>query len=522
MLLQWELRKYLTRTMTRIGSLLVIVLASFSLAAVGCRSSAKTGTKPPLADAGGAASDLGRAAADAGGGEPPDPLAPLPDASQGLTNVAADLDALLEHGALAGACDRYFNGATDDKSRLLCGKSMFFYESFGTGGVPASLVQFLVQNFPNQIGPGFAQLGMVPDPSSTDHYPLGLAPTKAIGTAPALAFTCASCHFARLPDGRYAVGAPNHAYQYGKQILSLVVLPALALGGNASAHDPAAVAAVQPLLDAIKADSSLSSKLLTAVLPLAGNGMMPGLSMENEHHYATWASGTMDFLIQPLPVDDTVHTISKISPLWSLPSPAELSAAHLDSAWLGWTGGTASVMDFLHGFVSFGGGPAADWTDARLQPLADYVYSLRPPANPSPPDPALADKGRILFGSAGCISCHDGPRGSGRTLFDFGQIGTDDAMRNWLDPTGKGMPCCNLPGGAKVTLTHQLKSPRLVGEWAMQRFLHNGALSSLDELFCRVPRPTTSEAAFGAQGHDMACALSDADKQALEAYLLAH
>ena len=455
----------------------------------------------------------------------PDPLVPLPDRSQGLTNVSGDLDALLEHGALAGACDRYFSGAHDDKSRLLCGKSMFFYESFGTGGVPASLVQFLVQNFPDQMGPGFAKLGMVADPTSPDHYPLGLAPTTAIGgSAPALAFTCASCHFAQLPDGRYAVGAPNHRYRYGEQILALVLVPTLALGGNAGAHDAAAVARVQTILDAIKADSSLSSKLLAAVLPLVGaaGSPMPAMSAANEHHYATWLDGTMDFLIQPLPVDDTVHTISKISPLWSLPTPDELATDGLDSAWLGWTGGTSSVMDFLHGFVGFGGGPGPQWTDEKLQPLADYVYSLRPPANPTPPDAALVEEGRRLFTVDGCSACHDGPRGSGRRLFDYAAIGTDDAMRNWLDPSGMGVACCNLPAGSAVTLTHQLKSPRLVGEWTMQRFLHNGALGSLDELFCRAPRPSNDEPAFAAHGHMMTCTLPDADKQALEAYLLAH
>ena len=217
-----------------------------------------------------------------------------------------------------------------------------------------------------------------------------------------------------------------------------------------------------------------------------------------------------------------MHTISKISPLWSLAPPDELAAAGLDSAWLGWTGGTTSVMDFLHGFVGFGGGPEATWTDAKLQPLADYVFSLRPPANPSQPDAALVARGLADFYSDGCIGCHSGPRGSGTQLYDFSAIGTDDALRDWLDPTGLGMACCNLPADETVQLTHQVKAPRLVGEWAMSRFLHNGSLPSLDALFCRTPRPTNTEAAFGATGHDMTCALPDNHKLALEAYLLAH
>ncbi|HEX4462191.1 MAG TPA: hypothetical protein VIA18_29645, partial [Polyangia bacterium] len=430
----------------------------------GCASSASSGTASGGGQGGGAGTAGGGVAsggngagggvASGDGGALVDPLAPLPDGSLGLTNVSSDLNAILEDGQLAGACDRYFAGAGDDKSRLLCGKSMFFYESFGTTGVPASLVQFLAQNFPNEVGAGFAQMGMVADPTSSESYPLGLAPTTQANGADALAFTCASCHFAKLPDGRYAVGAPNHAYDYGKQVLSLMLVPSLGLGGSTASHDPDAVAAVQPILDAIKADATLSAKLLAAVLPLAGAaGSMPTLTMENEHHYATWLSGTMDFLIQPLPIDDTVHTISKIAPLWSLAPPDELAAAGLDSAWLGWTGGTTSVMDFLHGFVGFGGGPEATWTDAKLQPLADYVFSLRPPSNPSPPDAALVAQGLADFYSDGCIGCHAGPRGSGTRLYDFSEVGTDDALRDWLDPSGMGVACCNLPADETVKLT---------------------------------------------------------------------
>ena len=94
--------------------------------------------------------------AEPGGGggvvAPADPFAPMADTSEGLTNVSADLDAVLEKGALAGACAAYASGQTDRKTRLLCGKYTFFYEGFGTAGVPTVLVQFLLDNFPEEIG----------------------------------------------------------------------------------------------------------------------------------------------------------------------------------------------------------------------------------------------------------------------------------------------------------------------------------------------------------------------------------
>ena len=441
--------------------------------------------------------------------DPGDPLAQPAEAAAGLTNVGADLDAVLEHGTLTGACDRWRAGATDEHTRLLCGKQMFFYEPFGTGGVPTVLAQFLVDNFPAEIGAGFGKLGMIADPASAQHLPLGLATTRKLGgTIDAVAFTCASCHFAQLPDGRYAVGAPNHRYEYGKQILSLLLMPSVALLNQTSGHDPAALAVVQPLLDRINADSALKQRLLTALLPLAGAANMPTLSASDEHHYASWPAGTMDFLIAPLPVDDKVHTVSKVSALWSIPTPAERADAQL-----GWTGGSARVIDFLHDFVVIGGGDATAWSDDRLQPLADYIASLRAPANPSPPDAAAVERGRLLFASDGCAACHDGPRGMGTRLYDYGEIGTDAQMRRWLE-TG-------VPAGARVTLTQKLKSPRLVGSWAVGRFLHNGSLATLEALFCVTPRPTATEPAMTSVGHDMTCTLAAADKQDLMAYLRA-
>lgn len=84
-----------------------------------------------------------------------DPFAPRPDTSEGLVNVSTDLEAVLEHGALATACAEYAAAPGDRKKRLLCGKAMFFYESFGTPGVPKPIITWLIDNFPDDVGPGF-------------------------------------------------------------------------------------------------------------------------------------------------------------------------------------------------------------------------------------------------------------------------------------------------------------------------------------------------------------------------------
>lgn len=457
------------------------------------------------------------------GGSAADPFAAQPDTSEGLTNVSADLEAVLEKGALATACNDYAAAPTNRKLRLLCGKAMFFYEGFGTAGVPGPLVDWMLDNFPDEAGPGFSKVGMVADPFSPKKYPLGLAPGASLGSVSTLAFTCASCHFGRLPDGRYAVGAANHAFEYGRMNLMLTLTPAMAMpGANESAHDPDALAVVKPLRDRMAANPNIKNSLFTALLPLlgGGNASLPPFSKENERYYAHWRSGTMDFFIQPLPFDDQVHTVSKITALWGLPSDAELASQNIASAMLGWTGGTSRLAHFLTSFVDLGGGTVASWPDDKLSPLAEYIESLRAPAPPSVSEETSV--GAAVY-AAECASCHGGPRGMGTQTYPFEDIGTDDAIKWWADgPDHDGQACCNLRFPPGDSITNALKSPRLVGLWAMSRFLHNGSLDSLEQLLCLAPRPGTTTPAQTDRGHEFGCSLPTADRVALLGYLRAH
>lgn len=455
-----------------------------------------------------------------------DPFAPLPADSAGLTNVATDLRAVLENGALGAACAAWEADPSDRRKRLMCGKAMFFYESFGTVGLPLAIVESLIENFP-EIGPGFTGVGLIEDPYSATHLPLGVSTPVTSTSAPAsLALTCASCHFARLADGRYAVGAPNHSYDYGKHILSLVLLPQLARSNpDLSAHHPAAIEALRPMYERLQADRGLRIRVLLDLLPLLSlvrNGMVPTLTREDEGAYASWLTGTQDFTLTPVPIDDRVHTVSKISALWSIPTVPEWTAQGMPSAMLGWTGESPSVEQFVHDFVVLGAGALTRWPESRLAPLVEYVYSLRPPMPPTQ-DAVLVSRGRALFASEGCLGCHDGPRGSGKRLYDYAEIGTDDAMRAWMDPDLDGQPCCNLPIRPGVVLRHQLKSPRMLGLWSAQRFLHNGAVPTIEALLCLDgPRGGVLLPPFGDQGHTYGCVLPREDKAALAAFLRSH
>jgi mono/diheme cytochrome c family protein len=454
-----------------------------------------------------------------------DPFAPQPDTGEGLVDVSADLEEVLEGGALETACAMSEAEPADRRLRLLCGKAMFFYEGFGTLGVPRPLVTWLLESFPDEVGPGLAGVGMIADPFSDEALPLGLGPGAPFGEVESLAFTCASCHFGQLPDGRFAVGAPNHAYDYGRMNLMMILLPALSIpGADPADHDPEALAAIQPLRDRMAEDPAIQTALLEALLPLitSGGGTLPAFSAENERWYARWRAGTMDFFIEPLPFDDGVHTVSKISALWGLPDADERARHDVATAQLGWTGGTSSLENFLAGFVDIGGGELSQWPAERLAPLAEYVYSLRAPENPAPPPASAVAQGRALYVDQ-CQGCHGGPRGMGHEVYTYEEIGTDDEMRWWADGADHdGELCCGLEFQPGDTLTGGIKSPRLAGLWAMSRFLHNGALDSLEQLLCLEPRPGETAPAFADRGHDYGCDASTEEREALLAYLRAH
>jgi len=448
-----------------------------------------------------------------------DPFAPRADTTEGIVSTSGDLAAVLEQGTLEGACERYAADPTNRRKELLCGKEMFFYETFGTAGVPKGLVDILLRSFEEEVfGDAFENYGLIPDPYSADGLPLGLSVSD---DGASVVFTCASCHFAELPDGRYSIGAPNHAYEYGMHNLALGVFPMAATGGFVQPVDPVAEARLQPLLDAYWADFGAQLQLVGWMATMLGQEI-PSFSTESQRYYAEWDPGTMDFFIEPLPIDDGVHTVSKIQALWGIPTADEEAEAGMMHAMLGCTGNTRSLNNFARQFAGLGGGDIAAWGPEDVAPLVAYIESLDAPDAPTT-GPAQVQRGEDVFWSEGCIECHSGPRGSGLELYDFVEIGTDDAMMRWMDPEADGT---TLPGVdfGEDTVTNQLKAPRLVGLWAMERYLHNGAVLSLEELLCvDGPRTPRTDDAMGNGGHTYGCdTLSLDEKIDLIAYLESH
>jgi mono/diheme cytochrome c family protein len=120
--------------------------------------------------------------------------------------------------------------------------------------------------------------------------------------------------------------------------------------------------------------------------------------------------------------------------------------------------------------------------DEALFALTLYIYSLRPPANPNPFD-ARAAAGQKVFEQSGCIACHASPYATNNKL-TLAQGFTPPAD---LPPT---LDVMRVSVGTDPALalktrkgTGYYKVPSLKGLWYRGRYLHDGSLTKLEEMF---------------------------------------
>lgn len=444
-----------------------------------------------------------------------DPFRAEESQAQGLTNLSYSLEEVLEYGALEEACDLYAQFPEDEDLKLRCGKAMFFYEGYDGLGIPQPLFDFVSTKFPDEIGVGFTKYGMILDPYSEEQRPIGYGPGAPLGSVETVAYSCASCHFGQLPDGRYSVGKANYEYETGKQFLALMLLPmAIMPGFNDAEHNSEAIAIIDPLRQKIQNDWGLFAELGWNLLPLLWESDMSAaqVSIEVEEAYASWRSGTMDVFIPPLPIDDEVHVVSKIPTIWDIPTMEEQGEYEMDSAILAWNGTSDSLEHFVSGFIALSGSDSWDIED--VEPLLAYLETLQAPKTLEELDSGSVERGRTLFFDQ-CIDCHQGFRGSSVETYSFEEIGTDDQMMYIMDPDLDG----EVTEGLDATTSYEIKAPRLSGVWSKTRLLHNGSVNTLEELFCLEGERDDDTPIFGNQGHEYGCEMSLEEREDIIAFL---
>lgn len=449
-----------------------------------------------------------------------------------MVNESESLEEILEYGEIYGACEAYF-ADVDNASRrdmLLCGKWMYFYEHFNFFGAPTNIFKFLQNSFPNTIGVGFEAMGMYTNPYDKNGFPIGLADAPVVpgSNVKTLNWTCASCHFGKTEDGRYVVGQSNVKYEYGKQLLALTTLPLL-VGGQANMEDiaPETIELLQPMLDEWNENPNYWG-LIINLLPLASLPDQAGMTVEQQKAFASWKAGVQDPLMFPTQTDDKTHSALKIPSAYGVPSHKDFEDMDMDPHThlrIGWAGATDNMYRFARSFVALGTDDPDDWDDARFKPLVEYILSLEAPKTKEQLDSDKVAAGKQLFTDKGCASCHNGPNYMGTEVYDFDEIGTDSAHKwMWDSDRDYGPPVPDITPTDPQRMTHAIKAPKLVGLWTQDKFLHNGSVDSLEELFCvDHERPRVAHEAlqpFSNAGHMYTCDdLSVTEKQALIEFL---
>jgi len=168
------------------------------------------------------------------------------------------------------------------------------------------------------------------------------------------------------------------------------------------------------------------------------------------------------------------------------------------------------------------------FADEVLYAIGSYLFSLEPERNPDVPEPAVLETGRQVFERSGCSSCHTPPNyTNGKLTLALGfdppadHPNNEDLLRISVG-TDPGLAMNTRKG------TGFYKIPSLRGLWYRPYLLHDGAISSLEELFDS-RRLDDNYAPTGwnppgvinraVPGHPYGLDLASRDKEALFAFL---
>ncbi len=147
------------------------------------------------------------------------------------------------------------------------------------------------------------------------------------------------------------------------------------------------------------------------------------------------------------------------------------------------------MMRYITTVTDVTAGHKIRYSDEHLYALTRYLYSLKPPTNPNPPNTA----GKRIFERERCGKCHTLPLYTNNQRIPAEEIGTD---ARYTTETPKA--------------TGYYKVPSLKGLWYRGRLEHNGRAASLEEWF---------DPARKIQGHRFGLNLTAEERKNLIAFL---
>src|SRR5262245_40249847 len=166
-------------------------------------------------------------------------------------------------------------------------------------------------------------------------------------------------------------------------------------------------------------------------------------------------------------------------------------------------------------------------SDAALYAIAQYIYSSQPPPNPILSDSRIP-AGQRIFQREGCAGCHTPPLYTNNKLTLAQGFTPPAEHRQFLDILPVTRVTDPSPAIEPRKGTGYYKVPSLKGVWYRGRYLHDGAVTTLEEMFNSarlqddfVPSGFIpyGQKARAVKGHEFGLKLPGEEKGALLAFL---
>lgn len=463
-------------------------------------------------------------------------LASRKSAQTNITHdTGATLEEILQYEKTQAACPEYWKLLDEDDKPLssadpqklyelevLCGKWMFIgWETSGKMPLPEILFDAMERSWPQRVGANFSNLGFLANPSDSSGRPLGIARSTTRYTGmPSVNVTCAACHVGQLPDGRYAIGAPNTKLHLSEfNLMSYYPLFA-AMHKKDRDNLPGEVKGYYEELERSERRrigngergidwSNIVFKYSTLLrwIGIGPKGLPDAqfVVMPPERDLRSWMNGRRGVFNPGAPMltiqIENVPNLS-IPQLWGISGhEAEFQSGKV--APIGQTTKYASLEKFISSAFIYSYQDLALVRPRHVNPLVSFLRQLKAPKSLETVPLKLSESGRALF-AENCKSCHDGVAGESTRLYSSAVVGTHPSLENTRENYVATTPIAKLVDSLSEQLKAELRpqprgirSRRLSGIWSRQDLMIDGSVENLDDLFCINRQRLRSESPHG-------------------------
>ncbi|MFZ9520614.1 MAG: hypothetical protein ACO3A4_09070 [Silvanigrellaceae bacterium] len=469
-------------------------------------------------------------------------------------DVGNSLEEILERPRTERACENYSSMLDDSdqprkgtdpvqlrEQEILCGKWMFLsWETSGKLPLPEILFNAIERSWPDRVGPGFQKLGFFPNPTDPAGRPLGIARSTTRYTGmPSVNVTCAACHVGQLPDGRFAIGAPNTKLDLSTfNLMSYYPLYAAMLDPERKKLPQQAQAFFAELERTERRRvvdgknridwSNLVFKYsrMLHMLNIGPKGLpdVKFVAMPPERDLLSWLNGRPGVFNPGAPMltiqRDGVPNLS-IPQIWGLTGYEEDFLAGRVAP-LGQTTKYASLEKFVASALVYAYQDLSLVRPRNIRPLVAFLRQLRAPGQQQSSPGELVENGRLIFKSA-CVQCHDGTAGESTRLYPAEIVGSPKSLENARQDYKATTPIAKLIDDLSQQLSADLRpqpegirSRRLIGVWSRRDLMIDGSVENLDDLFCK---SRAGRKIAGSPHSELCSNFDDSEKEALMGYL---